>query len=148
MGITEEIRSHNRIMCDNAPVIYFIEEHKTFGRIVDDFFKFTAENSNVTVFSSVITLSEVLTLPLKEGRTDIVSKYREFLTGSRNFMLYSIDTVIAEKAAEIRAHYSIKTPDAIQLAVGIENSATLFITNDEGLKKVKEIKVVSLSDFL
>lgn len=135
-------------MCDTSPVIYFIEEHKVFGRVVDDFFKYTSDNPSCIKFSSVITLSEVLTLPLKKGRADLVKKYREFLLNSHNFMLYPIDSVIAEKAAELRAQYSIKTPDAIQLAVGIENSASLFITNDITLKKINDIKVIVLSDFL
>jgi predicted nucleic acid-binding protein len=89
----------------------------------------------------VITLSEVLTLPFKKNRIDLVEKYR-------NFILYPVDAVIAEKAAELRAQYSLKTPDAMQLAVGIENCATLFLTNDSALKICKEIEVVALADFV
>ncbi len=62
-------------------------------------------------------------------------------------MLYSIDAVIAEKSAELRSKYSLKTPDAIQIAAGIENSASLFITNDERLKGIDEIEVLALSDY-
>ncbi len=28
MGIAEAIRNHRIIMCDTAPIIYFIEEHE------------------------------------------------------------------------------------------------------------------------
>ena len=46
------------------------------------------------------------------------------------------------------AKYAIRTPDAIQIAVGIIYGADTFLTNDAGLKKVKDIKVVILEDFL
>jgi hypothetical protein len=43
---------------------------------------------------------------------------------------------------------SIKTPDAIQIAVGLFHKATRFLTNDPSLKKVSEIDVLVLDDFL
>jgi len=39
-------------------------------------------------------------------------------------------------------------PDAIQLAIGIENNATLFLTNDKALKNIDEIEVLVLEDYL
>jgi len=79
---------------------------------------------------------------------EVVEKYRQFLLNSSNFITYSIDPIIAQKSAELRAQYGIKTPDAIQLAVGIENDRTLFVTNDRGLKKIKEIEVIVLEEYL
>lgn len=148
MGIDEAIRNHRQIMCDTAPIIYFIEEHEVYGPVVDTFFGIIRDATEYRVFSSVITLTEVLTQPLKQSRNDIVEKYRDFLLNSRNFQLYPIDSIIAEKAAELRSRYSVKTPDAIQLAIGIENNATLFITNDKNLKNIAEIEVMVLEDYL
>ena len=51
-------------------------------------------------------------------------------------------------SARLRAKYSIKTPDAIQIAVGILYGANNFLTNDPVLKKVPEIKVLILDDYL
>ena len=42
----------------------------------------------------------------------------------------------------------IRTPDAIQIAVGIIYGANAFLTNDSSLKKVNDIRVVILEDFL
>ena len=67
---------------------------------------------------------------------------------SGNFSLYPVDALIAEKAAVLRSRYGIKTPDAIQLAIAIENDATLFITNDKRLKNVSEIEVLVLQEYL
>jgi len=135
-------------MCDTAPIIYFIEEHEVYGDVADAFFKTIKDATEYHVFSSVITLIEVLTQPLKQSRNDIVEKYRDFLLNSSNFQLYPVDAIIAEKAAELRSRYSIKTPDAIQLSIGIENNATLFLTNDKNLKSIGEITVLVLEDYL
>jgi len=148
MGIIEDITTHQRIMCDKAPIIYFIEDHSIYGRVSEELFRFVSINSDVHLFSSVITLTEVLTQPLRKSRFDIAEIYRDFLLNSVNFNLYPVDAIIAEKSAEIRARYSIKTPDAIQIAVAVENNASLFITNDAVLKKIDEIEVFVLSDYL
>lgn len=44
--------------------------------------------------------------------------------------------------------FSIKTPDAIQIAVGVLYGTTKFLTNDPGLKKISEIDALVLDDFL
>lgn len=134
-------------MFDTAPIIYFIEEHKDFGKITDEISKFIKDNFDYHAFSSLITLTEVLTQPLRKSKRDIVEKYRQFLLNSSNFTIYSIDPIIAEKAAELRAQYEMKTPDAIQFAVGIENNGTLFVTNDKNLKKISEIEVLVLEEY-
>jgi len=149
MGIRQAIEGHRRIMFDTAPIVYFIEEHKEFGKIADEIFKVIKDDSEYRPFSSVITLIEVLTQPLRKSKMEVVEKYRQFLLNSSNFITYSIDPIIAEKSAELRAQYGIKTktPDAIQLA-GIENDGTLFVTNDRDLKKIKEIEVIVLEEYL
>lgn len=135
-------------MFDTAPIIYFIEEHKVFGGIVDEIFSQIKSINEIHIFSSVITLTEVLTHPIKKKRGDIAQKYRKFLLYSSNFTIYPIDPLIAEKAAEIRGLYDIKTPDALQLATAIENNGTLFITNDRNLQKFKGIEVMIIEEFI
>ena len=50
---------------------------------------------------------------------------------------------------ELRARYStIKTPDAIQVSVGVLYGASKFLTNDPDLKRVDGIEVLVLDDFL
>jgi len=134
-------------MVDTAPIIYLIEESDIYLKVIEDIFGHGKKEGN-HIFSSVITLSEVLTQPLKNKRMDLVERYKDFLLSSDDFTIYSIDPLIAEKSSILRAKYEIKTPDALQLAVGIENDATLFVTNDNGLKKIKEIDVLVLKDHI
>ena len=148
MEIKRLIEGHSRIMFDTAPIIYFIEEHEDFGKITDEIFSMMKDDARYHAFSSVITIIEVLTQPIKQSRMDIVKKYRKFFFNSSNFAIYSIDQGIAEKAAELRAKYGIKTPDAIQFAVGLANNGTLFVTNDMDLKRVTDIDVLVLNEYL
>ena len=62
--------------------------------------------------------------------------------------MFDTDPLIAEKAAELRAEYGIKTPAAIQFAIAMENNATLFVTNDMDLKRVRGIEVLVLKEYL
>jgi predicted nucleic acid-binding protein len=49
-------------------------------------------------------------------------------------------------AAELRARYRIKLPDAIQIAAALAKRCEAFITNDRQLAKVSEIRVLVLDD--
>jgi len=52
---------------------------------------------------------------------------------------------VAIKAAELRAKYNLRTPDAIQIATAIEHKSDYFLTNDTQLKSIPEIAGVVLS---
>ena len=136
-----------KLMIDTAPFIYFIEEHQKFLPAVQPIFS-KIDDFEFDAFTSIITLIEVLVYPMREDDKSLENKYREILLNNANLFVATIDFAIAEKAAEIRANYNIKTPDAIQLACGIINQCDTFFTNDEQLKRVKEINVVCVNDLL
>ena len=48
----------------------------------------------------------------------------------------------------LRAKYGIKTPDALQIGVGVLHKASKFLTNDSTLKKVADLDVLVLADFV
>lgn len=82
--------------------------------------------------------------PIRLNRKDLVERYKHILTASLNIEIFDIDIAVAREAAQIKADYNLKTPDAIQIASGILNTSTIFLTNDIDLKRVKEIEVVTL----
>ena len=86
----------------------------------------------------------MLVKPLREGRLDLVDQYRAILTGQLEMV--PIDEAISVKAAQLRAKYGFRTPDAVQLASVIQKKGDVFITNDRGLKNVKEIKILTLEE--
>lgn len=83
---------------------------------------------------------------MRYNRPDLVEKYEEILTNSPYIEIYQIDLYTSKKAAELRANYNIKTPDAIQLATSIQKKADFFWTNDKKLKQVKEIEIRTLEE--
>ena len=86
--------------------------------------------------------------PFKTNNEKLAERYREILLNSENLTTFEILHEVSEISSKLRAEYSIKTPDAIQIAVGILYGADKFLTNDPNLKKVIDIKVLVLDDFI
>ena len=103
---------------------------------------------NIEAITSTITLLEVLVHPLRMGDEVLVEKYREILLSSDGLTTFEILHEVSELASRLRAKYIIRTPDAIQIAVGILYHASFFLTNDPNLRKISEIKVLVLDDYL
>lgn len=136
-----------KICIDTAPFIYFIEKHEKYFPLLKPLF--TEINSgNIDSITSTITLLEVLVHPLRTGNKVLAERYREVLLYSDGLTTFEVLNEISEKAAELRAEYSIKTPDAIQIATAIFHKADRFLTNDPDLKKVTAIQVLVLDDLL
>jgi predicted nucleic acid-binding protein len=133
------------VFLDTAPLIYFIEGNSDYQEKLEKLFKLNDENY-FQFLTSTITLIEVLVKPLKDGETKIVEQYKTILTNAEGIDIFDITTPIAVKAAEIRAKYNVKTPDALQVATAIEHNATYFLTNHLRLKIITEIKVITIAD--
>jgi predicted nucleic acid-binding protein len=89
------------------------------------------------LFTSSLTLGEVLVKPSEAGRKDLVEQYRHAI-GSGAAIL-DFDSKAAVVYAGIRKDRSIRPPDAIQLACAAVAQVELFIANDDRLAK----KVIS-----
>ncbi len=147
LSFLKTLKGIDSVAIDTAPFIYYIEEHKYYIKVIDPLFKLIGQG-RIIAYTSVVTLIEVLTRPIEENNNELVATYENLLTSSENLILVDIDRHVGIESARLRAKYNIRTPDAIQLAAGLENGAKVFITNDANLKKVKEIKVVVLDDFI
>jgi predicted nucleic acid-binding protein len=133
------------IFLDTAPLIYFIEGHSSFQPVLTKLF--TANDTGDFIFyTSSITLLEVLVKPLRDGQAGLVNQYKHILLRAPGIEIYDIDNNIAAKAAELRATYSLRTPDALQLAAAIELKTDYFLTNDVRLRSVREMQSITLSE--
>lgn len=83
---------------------------------------------------------------MKERKPKLANQYKEILLNASGILLAEISHDIAERAAQLRAKYNLKTPDAIQVATALENQANYFFTNDHRLAVVQEIAIVTLQD--
>lgn len=145
MGLTE-IFAGKRVFIDTAPLIYFIEDKNLYRKILTEFMAHV-EAGDVILVSSTLTLMEVLVQPLRMNRHDIVKGYEEIMTRSQSLQLVEFDIFGARKAAEIRAKYNFKTPDAIQIAIALLSKADIFLTNDKKLV-ISEIQSITLDELL
>ena len=124
-------------------MIYYIEDGNAYVLPLSELF----DGKNRCRFAaSVITLSEVLVMPLREGKTELAAQYENILTHTSNIDFYEINVAIAKESARLRAKYTLKTPDAIQLATARYSCADYFLTNDYKLKVVKDMRIVTLDE--
>ncbi len=63
---------------DTAPLIYFVERHPAYVDIVREFVQ-RVDRGAVLGYSSVVTLTEVLTQPKQKGNTTVEQEYRDLL---------------------------------------------------------------------
>jgi predicted nucleic acid-binding protein len=85
-------------------------------------------------------------LPTRLGKTELVKAYKAILFNSQQFQLISVSLQTAVRATDLRAKYNLRTPDAIHMATALELGCELFLTNDNGLKRVSEIQVLILDE--
>jgi len=133
------------VFLDTAPLIYFIEGKSQHQPVLKKLFQANAKGDFLFV-TSTITLLEVLVHPMKLKRFDLVDKFQSILTESSTLDIIDVSKPIAIKAAELRGKHNFKTPDSIQMATALECEAHFFLTNDNRLPQLKNIKLISLGD--
>ena len=107
------------------------------------------KSGTIQAFTSVLTLTELLPKPVEKKQEDLIKKFNGFLRSSKNLTLIEISTDIAEIAGRLRGNYPfLKTVDAIQISIAIEIKADAFLTNDIKLKRLTEVQVIVLKDYL
>jgi predicted nucleic acid-binding protein len=101
---------------------------------------------SLQIVTSVITLTEVLVMPIQTGHTRYEREYREMLLNTQDITTTSVSPVIAEQAARLRAKYRLRTPNALHIATAIDSGCDAFLTNDLDIRRVTEIRVLVLDD--
>jgi predicted nucleic acid-binding protein len=135
VNFRQALQGLQRLCIDTAPLIYLIERHPRYFELMLNVVQVISQGE-LRAYSTVLTLTEVLTQPLRANNSTFVSAYEAILQDSVGFQLVPIDAPIARLSAELRAKYALKTPDAIQIATAIYMNCQAFLTNDLGLKHV------------
>lgn len=145
MKLDDALQNVSFLGIDTSPFIYFVEQNPLYVDLMREVFKRLTDN-DFTACSSVITLTEVLIQPLQQNNQILAADYRDLLFNGVNFQLFSLTSLIAERAAELRAKYNLRTPDALQIATALEKDCDAFLCNDNGLKRVTELRILILDD--
>lgn len=144
MGLIEGLLP-GPVAVDTAIFIYFVQAASDWLPIVDRLFQ-AADAEELEIVTSAITLLELLVVPYRTNDTGLAARYEALLTRSRGIRMVDVTHAQLRRAAQFRAHGSLRTPDAIQLAAANQAGCKAFITNDRWLPAVPGLRVVQLSE--
>jgi predicted nucleic acid-binding protein len=130
-----------RVYLDANPLIYAFESPKDFPQLATHFLG-PLQKGELTVVTSTVTITEVLTHPIKNGDAVLEQAYRQFFAAGKSVEIWPVNTEIAERAAQLRAQFGLRTPDAIHIATSLIAKCDLFFTHDLALGKLG-IRIIS-----
>ena len=132
---------------DTSAFIYFVEHNSRYVSVVRDVFR-RIDAGQFNGHSSIITLTETLTLPKRLADAALERTYRLMLFESRNFQLLDVNAAIADTAADLRARHNLRTPDAMQIATALAAGCEAFLTNDRDLRRVDALNILVLDELV
>ncbi len=121
----------SRVFWDTNLFIYLFEGHGHLSKRVRDLRRAMLERGD-QLFTSTLTLGEVLVKPVERGDDELTRKYEAAITATS--LVLPFDTKAARIYAALRSDRSLRAPDAIQLASAAAAGVDLFITNDARLQ--------------
>jgi len=145
MRISDALEGISRLFLDTAPVIYFVERNPQFVDFVDPIFE--RLEVDITAVASPITLSECLVGPIRLGLVDLEQAFVDVLQQDE-VIFVEIDAAIGREAARIRVRYNLQLPDALQVAAAKKAGCEAFLTNDQALKRVTELRILLVGELL
>lgn len=128
---------------DTNVFIYFFENDAEYGKRAKLIFDKLTENQ-LKAITNITSLAEILASPKLDD--EAVKETRRLFLSVPNLEIYQVDENIAIESAKIKRQYGFRLLDTIQLATAKLAKAKIFITNDEKLKRFKELKVIMLSE--
>jgi len=131
----------SRIFWDTNLFIYLVEASGDHTKRVARLAERMNERGD-QIFTSTMTLGEVLVKPAELGNDSLRQAYEDIL--KRNAVLVPFDEDAARLYAELRRDRTLRAPDAIQLSCAARARVDMFITNDERLST----KIVAGIDFI
>jgi len=91
---------------------------------------------------------EVLVQPHRDSDEERIDTFYALLSTYPHLVWIDTNLEIADRAAQLRAKFNLRTPDAIQAATAIVSSSTGFISNDRVFRRVPDLDVIILDDLL
>ncbi len=146
MTTDDALSGSGRLGLDADVIIYFVQAVPAYEVLLTDIFGRIAQGE-LQAITSTITLTETFVLPFRDGNALLEQSFRDLLLNSANVTVLPVDAAIAERAADLRARYRMKTPDALQAATALEAGCQAFLTNNgDHFRNVTELNVLVLDE--
>jgi predicted nucleic acid-binding protein len=143
--IDDALTGVGQLCIETAPFIYYTENRAGYVDKMRAIFQ-RAVDEHIAIVTSTITLTECLTKPQRDNDTGLITAYKAMLRATHRVRLVSVDDTVAGRAADLRARYNLRTPDALHIATALVTGCDAFLTNDLRLKRVTEIRVLALDE--
>jgi predicted nucleic acid-binding protein len=121
----------SRIFWDTNLFIYLLENYGPLSTAVIGLRTKMLRRGD-QLFTSTITLGEILIKPTQAGDLDRCRRYEKAISTAAT--LVDLDVEAARHYATIKCDRSVKAPDAVQLACAARAAVDLFVTNDHRLQ--------------
>lgn len=145
-SFAKSLAKYKKLAIDSMCFIYHFEGNPQYGHLTKELFSYLQDKAKGV--TSVLTLAEILSFEKLQQDQLLFEEEKTKLYSTPNLEIVSVDGIIAETASILKYKYSLKLPDALQLATAIISKQDVFISNDYGFKKVKEIDILTLDDFI
>lgn len=145
MKISQAFTKVSQLYMDTAPIIYFTEQREGYVDKMRAILTYVADGHMDSV-TCAVTLPETLIKPLQNQDMPLVQLYRNLFYNTQGFNVLPVTVAIGERAAQLRAKYQLRTPDALHVATALDSGCEAFLTNDLGLRRVTELAVLVLDD--
>lgn len=122
----------SRIFWDTNLFIYLIQDYGDLSERVVALRK-RMLSRNDQLYTSALTLGEVLVKPTEGGNEDLRRQYEAAIVTGAIVIPFNVEA--ARLYATVRQDRDIRPPDAIQLASAAHARVDLFITNDDRLSE-------------
>jgi predicted nucleic acid-binding protein len=146
VGLIDDLKL-GPVALDTQIFIYFIEEEDRFLSLVKPLFE-AIDRGELVGVTSGLTLMEVLVVPYRSGNSALADRYESLLTTSRGLRFVEVDRRLLKAAAQLRATFKFRRPDAIQVAAALVSDCKSFLTNDRRIPAVPGLKIIQMKDYL
>ncbi len=122
----------SKIYLDACIVIYFVEKHPIYAATIET--KINSLSETDTLCFSPLIKMECLVMPLRTNDRALQGRFAAFFKSQK---MLDLTTGRFDEAARLRADFtSLKTPDALHLAVAMHHKCDEFWTNDSRLSSI------------
>ena len=141
------LQGQHRIALDTSILIYHMEANTRYLALADAVSSWIEKAGHEAV-TSTITMTELLVPSYREKDENRVDAFYGLLSTYPNLRWIPPDLETADLAAQLRATYRLRTPDALQAATALRAEATGFLTNDPAFSRIEELKTAVLDHYL
>jgi predicted nucleic acid-binding protein len=143
VSLGDEVPDGATVLIDTNPIIYLLEGNP-LGAAFRSLFE-AVDAGRIQALVTPITVAEVVSGPMKARKEALVERYRRTITKNQGWRLRAIDADIAVLAARMRLRHALKLPDAIQLAVALDESCYALVTHDRDFGSVNDVPILGVS---